>query len=147
MTDLKLMALDVEDLAIISAHMQDAVFKVGDMEYVPRGLQFSLAANRFDWERSESKDASYQRHRAALVFKRVLAVRTQGVNLRRRDEVLSLLAIRFDPKGEGPDGTIELALSGKATVALDVECIEAQLADIGGAWSTTSKPHHPEDAG
>lgn len=147
MTDLKLLALDGEDLAIVSAHMQDAVFKVGDMEYAPRSLQFSLAANRFDWERSESKDASYERHRAALVFKRVLTVRTQGIDRRRRDAVLSLLAIRFEQKGEGPDGTIELALSGDATVALDVECIEVQLADIGGAWATASKPRHPEDAG
>jgi hypothetical protein len=146
MTDLKLLALDGEDLAIVSAHMQDAVFKVGDMEYAPRSLQFSLAANRFDWERSESKDASYERHRAALVFKRVLTVRTQGIDRRRRDAVLSLLAIRFEQKGEGPDGTIELALSGDATVALDVECIEVQLADIGGAWATASKPRHPEDA-
>lgn len=147
MTDLKLLALDGEDLAIVSAHMQDAVFKVGDMEYAPRSLQFSLAANRFDWERSESKDASYERHRAALVFKRVLTVRTQGIDRRRREAVLSLLAIRFEQKGEGPDGTIELTLSGNATVALDVECIEVQLADIGGAWATASKPRHPEDAG
>src|ERR1700712_7455 len=100
MTDLKLLALDGEDLAIVSAHMQDAVFKVGDMEYAPRSLQFSLAANRFDWERSESKDASYERHRAALVFKRVLTVRTQGIDRRRREAVLSLLAIRFEQKGE-----------------------------------------------
>lgn len=146
MADLKLLALDGEDLAVISAHMQDAVFKVGDMEYEPRGLQFLLAANRFDWEKSEVKARKFQRHRAALVFKRVQAVRTQGIDRRRRDAVLSLLAIRFEQKGEGPDGTIELALSGNATLALDVECIEVQLADIGGAWETTSRPNHPDDA-
>jgi hypothetical protein len=146
MADLKLLALDGEDLAVISAHMQDAVFKVGDMEYEPRGLQFVLAANRFDWEKSEVKARKFQRHRAALVFKRVQAVRTQGIDRRRRDAVLSLLAIRFEQKGEGPDGTIELALSGNATLALDVECIEVQLADVGGAWETTSRPNHPDDA-
>jgi hypothetical protein len=126
--------------------MQDAVFKVGDMAYEPRGLQFSLAANRFDWEESDGKARSFQRHRAALVFKRVLAVRTQGIDRRRRDTVLSLLAVRFEPKGEGPEGTIELLLSGNATLALDVECIEVQLADVGGAWETASRPHHPDDA-
>jgi hypothetical protein len=146
MADLKLLALDGEDLAVISAHMQDAVFKVGDMEYEPRGLQFVLAANSFDWEKSEVKARKFQRHRAALVFKRVQAVRTQGIDRRRRDAVLSLLAIRFEQKGEGPDGTIELALSGNATLALDVECIEVQLADVGGAWETTSRPNHPDDA-
>jgi len=146
MTNLKLMALDNEDLGVISAHMQDSVFKVGDMSYVPKLGQFSLAANRFVWELSDQKDKPFERHRSALAFKRVLAVRSSGVDRRRRDEVLSLLAIRFDPKGEGPDGTIELTLAGNATIALDVECIEVQLADIGGAWETASKPSHPDEA-
>lgn len=144
MTDLKLLALDGDDLAVVSAHMQDAVFKVGDMAYAPRGGQFSVAANRFDWELSERKGKPYERHRAALVFKRVQAVRTSGIDRRRRDDVLSLLAIRFTPNGEGPEGTIELSLAGTASVALDVECIEVQLADIGGAWETANLPRHPE---
>jgi hypothetical protein len=74
----------------------------------------------------------------------VLAVRSTGIDRRRRDEVLSLLALRFEQKGEGPDGTVELTLAGNATIALDVECIEVQLADIGGAWETASKPDHPD---
>ena len=144
MTTLKLLALDNEDLAIISAHMQDSVFKVGDMFYSPRLGQFSITANRFVWELSDRKDQAYERHRSALVFKRVQAVRSTGIDRRRRDEVLSLLAIRFEQKGEGPDGTVELTLAGNATIALDVECIEVQLADIGGAWETASKPDHPD---
>jgi hypothetical protein len=144
MTNLKLLALDGEDLAIISAHMQDSVFKIADMSYAPRLGQFSLAANRFIWELSDRKNQPYERHRSALVFKRVQAVRSTGIDRRRRDEVLSLLAIRFDQKGEGPDGTVELTLAAHATIALDVECIEVQLADIGGAWETASKPSHPD---
>ncbi|KAA0701137.1 DUF2948 family protein [Neorhizobium sp. P12A] len=144
MTTLKLLALDNEDLAIISAHMQDSVFKVGDMFYSPRLGQFSITANRFVWELSDRKDKAYERHRSALVFKRVQAVRSTGIDRRRRDEVLSLLAIRFEQKGEGPDGTVELTLAGNATIALDVECIEVQLADVGGAWETASKPDHSD---
>jgi hypothetical protein len=56
--------------------------------------------------------------------------------------LLFLLALRFEKKGEGPEGTIELSLSGTASIALDVECIEVQLADIGGAWEASSKPRH-----
>ena len=145
MTDLKLLALDTEDLGVISAHMQDAVFKVGDIAYSPRLGQLTLSANRFDWELSDRKDKSYERHRAALVFKRVLAVRSTGIDRRQRDEVLSLLALRFEQKGEGPDGTVELTLAGKATIALDVECIEVQLADIGGAWETPNRPDHSDE--
>jgi hypothetical protein len=144
MTDLKLMALDGEDLAVISAHMQDSVFKVGDMSWSPREQQFALAANRFVWEAADGKRRGFERRRAALVFKRVLAVRSVGIDRTKRDEVLSLLALRFEQKGEGPEGTIELALSGTASIVLDVECIEAQLADVGGAWETASRPRHPK---
>jgi hypothetical protein len=143
MTDLKLVALDTEDLAVISAHVQDSVFKVGDIDWSPKATQFSIAANRFVWEDAARKRKGFERRRAALVFKRVLAVRSTGIDRNRRDDVMSLLALRFEQKGEGPEGTLELSLSGAATIALDVECIEAQLADIGGAWETTSKPRHP----
>ncbi|NLS02272.1 DUF2948 family protein [Rhizobium sp. P32RR-XVIII] len=143
MTDLKLLALDNEDLAVVSAHMQDSVFKVGDMAWSPRDGQFSIAANRFVWEEAIRKRKGFERRRAALVFKRVLAVRSTGINRRRRDEVLSLLSVAFEQKGEGPEGTIELTLAGEAEIVLDVECIEAALADIGGAWETASKPRHP----
>ncbi len=89
------------------------------------------------------KRKGFERRRAALVFKRVLAVRSTGIDRRRRDEVLSLLSIAFEQKGEGPEGTIELTLAGAAEIVLDVECIEVALADIGGAWETASKPRHP----
>ncbi|EJJ27319.1 DUF2948 family protein [Rhizobium sp. CF142] len=143
MTDLKLVALDSEDLAVISAHMQDSVFKVADIDWSPRDKQFSLATNRFVWEEAARKRKGFERRRAALVFKRVLSVRSIGIDRARRDDVLSLLALRFEQKGEGPEGTLELSLSGTASIVLEVECIEVQLADIGGAWETTSKPRHP----
>jgi hypothetical protein len=143
MTDLKLVALDSEDLAVVSAHTQDSVFKVADLSWSPRDAQFSIAANRFVWEEAGKKRKGFERRRAALVFKRVLSVRSVGINQKKRDEVLSLLAIRFEQKGEGPEGSIDIDLAGGATIALDVECIEVQLADIGGAWETASKPRHP----
>ena len=60
-----------------------------------------------------------------------------------KDAVFSLLAVNFAQKGEGPEGTLELVLSGEASLALDVECVEVQLADTGGAWETSLKPSHP----
>ena len=142
MTDLKLLALDADDLAIISAHMQDAVFKVGDLSFSARSGLFSLAANRFVWEKAARTTKSFERRRAALSFKRVEAVRSIGFDRGKAEEVMSLLAIRFVPRGEGPDGVIELVLAGGGMLALEVECIEAQLADTGGAWETTARPEH-----
>ena len=143
MTSLKLLALDAEDLAVISAHIQDSVFKAGDISYSPRARQLSLVVNRFAWESLAEKGRTYERHRAALTFKRVSAVRSLGFDRNDKDQVLSLLAVRFQQKDEGPEGTVELVLSGTGTIALDVECIEVQLADVGGAWETERKPRHP----
>jgi hypothetical protein len=143
MTELKLLALDKDDLDVVSAHMQDAVFKLADVSWSASEKMFSLAANRFDWEAATGKRKGFERHRAALVFKRALAVRSTGIDRNRKEDVLSLLAIRFVQKNEGPEGAVELVLSGGATIALDVECIEVALADIGGAWETASRPRHP----
>lgn len=142
MTGLKLLALDADDVSVVSAHLQDSVFKTKDMAYRPRAGQFSLAVNRFVWEEAKKGGKSFERRRAALVFKRVLSVRLFGVDRSRPEDVFSLLAVRFTPKGEGPDGTIELTLAGDRAVALDVECIELQVADTGGAWETENRPDH-----
>ena len=48
-TALKLVALDPEDLAVLSAHLQDAIAKVGDIAYLPKEKRFAMVLNRFDW--------------------------------------------------------------------------------------------------
>ncbi|WCK02448.1 DUF2948 family protein [Agrobacterium tumefaciens] len=144
MSGLKLLALDTEDLSVISTHMQDSVFKLKDVAFEPKHGQFTLSANRFVWESTEKKNLPPERCRSVVFLKRVSAVRSQSLNLADREQVLSLLAMRFTPNGEGPDGLVELALSGGGTIALDVECIEAQLTDVSGAWETSTKPHHPD---
>lgn len=143
MDTLKLLALDAEDLAVVSAHLQDAVFKTGDISWDARHGVFSVALNRFAWEMIGEKRKGFQRHRALVAFKRVRAVRSIGIDRNDRDAVLSLLAIRFAPSADGPEGTVELLMSGDASIALEVECIESQLADTGGAWETSLKPRHP----
>ena len=46
---LRIAALDPEGLAILSAHLQDADIRVGDMAYLPEQRRFALAGARFDW--------------------------------------------------------------------------------------------------
>lgn len=138
---LKLIAMDSEDLAVISAYCQDAVMKIGDLEYFPRENQFLLAMNRFVWEESASSKRTYERRRTALHFERVENVRLQGIDRQKGDEVLSLLAITFT-EGEAPAGIVELTFSAGATLQLQVECLEAQLSDMAAAWETTSRPEH-----
>lgn len=143
MNRLKLVALDEEDLQIISAHLQDAVLKVADLDYRAREKRFLVAVNRFVWESAPGgkRQRSYERRRSALHFERVNAVKATGIDRQKKDEVLSLLAIRFTGK-DSPAGFIDLVFAGGATVRLDVECIEAQFSDLGAAWETGSRPEH-----
>ncbi len=143
MDSLKLLALDAEDLAVVSAHLQDAVFKTDGLAFDARQHVFSVVVNRFVWENAASRGKSFERRRAVVAFKRVNAVRSLGIDRKDASAVFSLLAINFTPKGEGPEGTLDVVLSGNASVALDVECVEVQLADTGGAWETSLKPRHP----
>ena len=57
MTDLKLMALDGEDLEVISAHTQDATVRVGDMGFAKADRRFALIMNRYAWEDDATKPA------------------------------------------------------------------------------------------
>lgn len=134
---LKLAALDTEDLAVMSAHMQDAVLKVGDMALTPGRRQFALLANRYAWDEADAR----QRRRTGLHFDRVLKVQTRNIRRAESDAVLSLLSIGFDPK-DPPSGDIVLSFSGGGTIRLTVECIEARLADLGPAWAASGTPRH-----
>ncbi|MEO4043405.1 DUF2948 family protein [Hoeflea sp. CAU 1731] len=143
---LKLIALDKEDLSILSAHMQDAVIKAADLTWRASAQRFILVANRFVWEAAEGRSAKhYERRRAALHFNRVTGVRSRGFDRRDGDKVLSLLTINFVPGNDAPAGVVELIFSGEMAIELDVECVEAQLSDLGAAWETGFKPKHPLD--
>jgi hypothetical protein len=145
MEDLKLIALDPEDLQVLSCHLQDAVIRIGDMAYLKAERRFAAIANRFDWERAARDDSgAYQRRHAGLRFERVTAARVQGFDLQQKDTVLELLALTFEA-AEEPSGSITLHFAGGGAVQLEVECIEAELRDLGAAWRANSKPVHASD--
>jgi hypothetical protein len=149
MTDLKLIALDEEDLGILSAHMQDAVLKVGDMAYVPRDRRFAAVLNRFDWAAAMPKAARRarrQRRRAALRIERVTSARLLDIDLKAKDRVLSVLMVSFEPEA-APAGALILHFAGGAAIRLEVECIEVEMRDLGAVWSARATPDHGKDDG
>lgn len=143
MTDLKLIALDSEDLDVVSAHVQDAVLRVADMGYARADRRFALLMNRFDWENQQPRGKGL-RKRAGLHFDAVTHVAYAGFDPAAPEGVLELLAIAFLP-GAAPAGTIELRFAGGGTVRLTVDYIEARLADLGAAWAAAAKPAHRLD--
>jgi len=145
MSQLKLVALDEQDLSIVSAHVQDAVLKVADLSFLAAEKRFVAAVNRFVWEnRPGFLRANNERRRCALHFEAVRGVKTTGFSRDKPQDVLSLLAIRFEPGAQAPAGTIELVFSAGAAVRLDVDYIEARLADLGAAWEAASRPAHKD---
>lgn len=142
MDALKLVALDEQDLGIVSAHVQDAVVRVDELEYLPGLKRFVVPMRRFAWEvKSGFLRRHNERRQSVLHFDRVLGVKTAGIRRDKPDDALSLLAVSFVPIDQ-PVGLVELVFSGGGAVMLDVECIEARLADLGGAWAATSRPVH-----
>lgn len=141
-TPLKLCAFDEEDLAVISAHVQDAVLKVGDLVHLPQEGRFAVAMNRFIWEKAaDGKRKAYERRRSVLSFDRVGAVRSSRIDRSRPGAVLELLAVSFET-ADTPAGKVTLVFAGGGAVQIDVEVIEARLADLGAAWATSAKPEH-----
>lgn len=140
MTDLKLIALDAEDLEIVSAHVQDAVIRTADMGFARGDKRFALLMNRYDWA-SDNGRSKGLRKRAALHFSGVTHAAFAGFDPAAPEGVVELLAIVFTPT-DAPSGIVELQLAGGGTIRLTVDYLEARLADLGAAWAASAKPKH-----
>jgi len=134
----KLLAQDAEDLAILSARLQDAVAKLGDFAWLPRQRRFACVVNRLQWEAGGK-----ERVRAGLHFDGVLAVKSHNVKLGAKHAVVSVLALTFTPAAlDDPAGVIEIILAGGGAIRLEVECIDAVLSDMTQPWAAVATPDH-----
>lgn len=134
----KMIALDSEDLQVISALCQDAVMKVGDLRYFPKDKRFVVELNRFVWEKGERQK---ERRRSVLHFERVEKVAGRKIDLKNKSLVLNLLAILVHSADKRE--TVELVFSEDRAVRLETECIEAQLTDMNASWEAGARPRHP----
>ena len=127
---LKLIALDADDLAVISAHVQDARVQTGDIIWRQGEKRLVIGINRLDWEQTLTGETSPRRLISALRFDRVLACKSRDIDLETPEADLELLGIEFHP-GEPPGGSAVLMFSQGGALRLDVECLECELADLG----------------
>jgi hypothetical protein len=142
---LKLIALDGEDMQVVSAHLQDAVVRAGDIHWRPSEKRVVVALNRFDWESAIGDSPGFRRCHSALRFERVLSCKCRSVDHGDKTAALNLLAVAFS-ETDAPGGVVTLTFSGGAALRLEVECLEAELADLGPAWGTEVCPDHALDA-
>lgn len=139
--NLRLAGEDGDDLSIMSAAVQDAIFKIRDIVFDQKTRRFSLALNRFRWEKA-GRHAPYWRVRAALSFSSVIGVQTLKLRKDAPEATGVILSIGFVPGPEAPAGLIVLNLAGGGMIRLDVECVDAVLLDVGTPWATPHKPVH-----
>jgi hypothetical protein len=107
----------------------------------PQEKRVVVALNRFDWESAQADKPEYRRRRAALRFERVLSCKCRQMNPAGKDTVFNLLAVEFS-ETDAPNGVVTLTFSGGPAIRLVVECLEAELADLGPSWSAASCPTH-----
>lgn len=138
---LRLLAMDGDDLEVMSAALQDAVTKIGDIVWEPQGERLTIAFNRLRWEAAEAPDA---RVRTAIQLGCVLKVRSRNLRRGAPDAVLQLLAMTFEAGlgDEAPGGRVTFAFADGGDLAAEVECIDAALADVSEPWTPAHKPEH-----
>jgi hypothetical protein len=143
MSQLKLIALDQEDLQIISAHLQDAIVRVDEMAFLPNERRFAALVRRFDW--TSGGDGVYERRQSALRFEKIRNAQYKDIPLTGgEDTALELLAINYEATDD-VGGHITMFFAGGGAIRLAADYIEAELRDLGPVWKTRTKPDHPED--
>jgi DUF2948 family protein len=128
---LKLIALDADDLAVISTHVQDARVQAADIIWRQAEKRLVIGMSRLDWAQTLAGDAEPRRLVAALRFDRVLACKSRKIDLDQPDDVLELIGIEFHAGSEPPGGSALLLFSHGGALRLDVECLECELTDLG----------------
>jgi hypothetical protein len=127
---LKLIALDADDLAVISAHVQEARVQVADIIWRQDEKRLVIGMNRLDWEQTLAGESTPRRLVAALRFDRVLACKSRKIDPNATEVALELIGIEFHPDSE-PGGSALLMFSDGGALRLDVECLECELTDLG----------------
>jgi Protein of unknown function (DUF2948) len=145
---LRLKALDADDLGVISALVQDAVFPASEMKWSRKDRRFALLLNRFRWEDADKagqRQRDYERVQSVLVIEDVVKVQSLGVPRGDSEMVMSLLSMGFEPGTDGM-GRILLTLAGDGVIAVEVEALEVVLRDVTRPYRAPSGklPGHPD---
>jgi hypothetical protein len=137
----RLLAENLEDLQVISALVQDAIVRVGDIRHHGKDRATLITMNRFCWEKGRLSPPA--RMRSALQVNGVMGVKSKGIARGKQNGMLELLAIEFEPdESQAPGGTLQLDFSDGGVLVLEVEMLDVVLLDTAGPWGAKSRPRH-----
>jgi hypothetical protein len=162
---MKLKARDRQDLAVLSALLQDALVAVRDMTWQPREKRFVMVVNRFRWEAApervpatteeeldaggtaadaafaQTPDRLFSRSFAGLRIERVEQAQLRGLDLKQRDRFLALLSLVLEPDGKA----LRLTFAEGVEIRLQLSRVSILLEDLGETWPTRWRPSHPDE--
>ena len=142
--NLKLIARSVEDLRVVSAHLQDAIVNINDIANLKKNKILLLQLNRFMWEDVEKGVfRKNKRIRTILKFENVINVKSRNINLAGEDKFLDFLTIETNQMIDN-NYEMKILFAGDSIVRVTAEVIEVTLDDQGEAWDTKNKPKHKE---
>ena len=142
--NLKLIARTVEDLRVVSAHLQDAIVNINDIANLKKNKILLLQLNRFMWEDVEKGVfRKNKRIRSVLKFENVIKVKSRNINLAGKDKFLDFLTIESNQMIDN-NYEMKILFAGDSIVKVTAEVIEVTLDDQGDAWDTKNKPKHIE---
>ena len=142
--NLKLIARTVEDLRVVSAHLQDAIVNINDIANLKKNKILLLQLNRFMWEDVEKGlFRKNKRIRTILKFENVIKVKSRNINLAGKDKFLDFLTIETNQMTDN-NYEMKILFAGDSILKVIVEVIEVTLDDQGEAWDTKNKPKHKE---
>lgn len=144
---LKLKAEDADDVAILSAALQDAILPVSEMRFLKSDGLFALLVNRFRWEDAPQADPEtggmiHHRTHCGVRITGVMEVRTRNLDRSDPSRLLNLLSLRM----VGVE-TLTMTFSGETALELTGEGLTLVLEDLGEPWPTSSKPDHDPPEG
>ncbi|MCP3971276.1 MAG: DUF2948 family protein [Rhodobacteraceae bacterium] len=141
---LHLKAMQADDLPVLSALVQDAVFPAAEMGWRASERRFAVLLNRFRWEDTGDRGAP-ERVQSLLVIDEAQRVQSQGVRRGDADTVCSVLALAFEPGKDGT-GRVILTLAGDGAIAVAVEALDVTLKDVTRPYVAPSRktPEHPQ---
>ncbi|MFP7570343.1 DUF2948 family protein [Marivita sp. S2033] len=137
---LRLVAMDGDDVQILSALCQDAVFPATEMQWQRKSRRFGILLNRFRWEDipvAERTGRAPERVQCVLAVENVGHVSSQGVDRADTDTVMSLLSVTFEPQ-DGDGGAVILTFAGDGAIKLEVSDLEIALRDVTRPYASVS---------
>ena len=148
---LRLLAHDGDDVAVLSALLQDAIIPGSDMNFDRQLNEFIIVANRFCWELGPCGDVKssdgkpiYERRLCGIRIARVRSVQHYNWPEKRQYGLFNLLALGLVDMAEqaGDGAVLQFQFSGGSSLRLNVDDIDIVLADLDVGHPTSLQPAH-----